>query len=120
MEMGMQVGPGSSTVFTRLFLKLARPPGSTVVISVKTLESWAPAQPTQQAPGSRHWSLLQHLGILRTRPDQVPWRWRDPGRFSWGYIFQFYETMGYTLRVKRGNMGQRENIWGHLEGRKSI
>lgn len=91
-----------------------------MVISVKTLESWAPAQPTQQTRGSWHWSLLQHLWILRTRPDQVPLRWWDPGRFSWGYIFQFYETMGYTLRVKRGDTGQRENSWGHLKGRKRI
>lgn len=66
-EMGTQVVPGSSVVFTRMLLKLARPQGSSVVKSVKTLESWAPAQPTQQRWGSWHWSLLQHLGPGLTR-----------------------------------------------------
>ena len=58
MEMGTQVGPGSSMVFTRMLLKLARPQGLSVVKSVKTPESWAPAQPTQQCRGGWHWSLL--------------------------------------------------------------
>ena len=58
MEMGTHVGPGSSMVFTRMLLKLARPQGLSVVKSVKTPESWAPAQPTQQCWGGWHWSLL--------------------------------------------------------------
>lgn len=58
MEMGTQVGPGSSVVFTRMLLKLARPQGSSVVKNVKTPESWAPAQPAWQCRGSWHWSLL--------------------------------------------------------------
>ena len=55
-----------------------------------------------------------------TRPDQVPLRWWDPGRFSWWYVSQFNETRGYTLRVEKGDVGQRENIWRHLEGKKYI